>query len=356
MANFVSYVAPTSLENARAIIPNDYEPDLFNDMGFVLRAKADSGEDIHLWMFMYRQRGEEVIINNEVCQTLLVCPTYTPAEKESMHDTPFINKGQNIDDYHPLNTLTFTDTPTTATWTLAGRVFSSRANHWTVSGSHAGVSVQLEWTQRGDALYNGGPFADLHSDAGHSAFIVHAHVTGTVTAGGRTLVVSAGNGHGIHERICMAGHVPARLQYMLERGMNWLNGYGAAMSWYIKTASRGRSATMMLNVYGETLAVVGGEWAGVEEVGFWLDPKTNQVNPRKWRVWAVVEGKGRLEAVVTAYGRAYYTWVRQGGVVLVNQFVADAVCTWTREDGTRVVEEQMAMNEYMRTLYVQPTS
>jgi len=354
MANFVSYVAPIVLENARAIIPNDYEPDLFNDMGFVLRARADSGEDIHLWMFMYRQRGEEVIINNEVCQTLMVFPNFTDEQKKHMHDTPFVNKGQNIEDYHKIGALTFKDTPDTNTWNLAGRVFESRQGNWTVSGSHAGVKVQLEYKQRGEALYNGGPFADLHSGKGHSAFIVHCHVTGTVTVGEKVMTISAG--HGIHERICMAGHVPARLQYMLERGMNWVNAWGPSISFYIKTASRGRSATMMLNVDGETIAIVGGEKAGVEEVEFWLDPKTNQVNPRKWRVWANVEGKGRLEATVTAYGRAYYTWTRQGGGVLVHQYVADSVSKWTREDGKVVEEGGVAMNEYMRTLYVQPSS
>jgi hypothetical protein len=36
------------------------------------------------------------------------------------------------------------------------------------------------------------------------------------------------------------------------------------------------------------------------------------MNPRKWKMWAIVEGKGRFEAGVTAYGRAYYTWTRQG--------------------------------------------
>jgi hypothetical protein len=125
MANFVSYVTPIALENARAIIPDGYEPDLFNDMGFVLRARTDTDEDIH---FMYRQHGTEEIINNEVCQTLMVFPNFTDAEKLSMHDTRYINKGQNIDDYHPLGSLKFADEEKKITWTFAGSVFESRPN------------------------------------------------------------------------------------------------------------------------------------------------------------------------------------------------------------------------------------
>jgi hypothetical protein len=63
---------------------------------------------------------------------------------------------------------------------------------------------------------------------------------------------------------------------------------------------------MILNVDGETNAIVGGTKAWVEEIDFWLDPKTNQMNPRKWKMWAIVEGKGRFEADVTAYGRVLY--------------------------------------------------
>jgi hypothetical protein len=73
---------------------------LFNDCGFVVRAKAESGEDTHLGMFTYQQRGSETIIDGDITQTLMVYGKFSDGEKKSMHDTPYINKGQNIDDYH----------------------------------------------------------------------------------------------------------------------------------------------------------------------------------------------------------------------------------------------------------------
>ena len=352
MANFVSFVGPTDLENARAIVPEGYERDLFNDMGFVLRAKTETGEDLYIWMFMYRQLGTEVIINNEVCQTLMVNVKFADEEKSSMRDTPYINKGQNLDDYHKVGTLKFSDTEDSNTWTLAGRVFrSEQQKKWKVTGEHAGVRVDLHYTQRGDAFYNGhrGAFDDLKSGEGHAAFIVHCYVTGTVTVSGKTMSIYEG-----HERICMAGHVPERIQFMKARGMNWMNGWGKDISWYMKTADRGRSSTCMLIIDGETMVVYGGENAWIEEIGFWLDPKTNQMNPCKWKVWALTE-KGRLDATVSAYGRAYYTWVRAGGTILVHQYVADCEAKFTRKDGTVTEEKQMASNEYMRTLYLQET-
>jgi hypothetical protein len=48
-----------------------------------------------------RQKGNEVIIDGDVTQNLLVYGKFTEDEKKDMHDTPYVNKGQNIEDYLP---------------------------------------------------------------------------------------------------------------------------------------------------------------------------------------------------------------------------------------------------------------
>lgn len=123
----------------------------------------------------------------------------------------------------------------------------------------------------------------------------------------------------------------------------------------------------MVNIDGELAVVKGADKAWVEETGRWLDPHTNQLNPCKWKIHAIT-GKGRLDAVVTAYGRAYYQWIRMGGTLVVHQFLADAEATFTRTDGSVVASKQKGTNfglpdqtpltvlaslEYMRTFYKQ---
>lgn len=110
-------------------------------------------------------------------------------------------------------------------------------------------------------------------------------------------------------------------------------------SWYGLTADVGPASTFMINIDGELAVVKGPEKAWVEEIGRWLDPHTNQLNPCKWKVHAITE-KGRLDAVVTAYGRAYYQWIRMGGTLVVHQFLADAEATFTRTDGTVIKSKQ----------------
>jgi hypothetical protein len=49
----------------------------------------------------------------------------------------------------------------------------------------------------------------------------------------------------------------------------------------------GPSSSAMVNIDNELSVVSGADMAWVEETGFWSDSKTNQMNPRKWRVWAI---------------------------------------------------------------------
>ena len=349
-----SYCGPVELKNDCRILPEDFDQETFNDNGYVVRARTDEGDDVHLWMFMYRQIGKDVIIDNEVCQTLCIHTAYSDDEKRAMHDTLYENKGQNIDDYHKVHSLKFNEQENQVTWSLAGRIFHTKSDGtFHVEGEHAGVKVDLHFTQRGDAFYHCGQFEKL-SDKGEglAGYVVHAQVKGTITIGEKKMTIS--KGHGIHERIIMGGRVPQRLHYMAGRGSNWSHAWGEKLSFYILTRSLTHSATFMLNVDGETITA-SGQSAWLEEVGFWLDPKTNQTNPRQWRLEAQTE-KGRLESTITAYGRGFYTWTRQGGTILVHQFVADAETKFTRNDGSVIEEKQVASLEYMRTLYIQPSA
>jgi len=91
--------------------------------------------------------------------------------------------------------------------------------------------------------------------------------------------------------------------------------------------------------------------AKVTEEAEWLDPKTKQMNPHKWRVQAETSG-GKLDVVVTAYSRGFYTWTRLNGTLLVHQYLADAEGTFETE-GKVLRSKQVSSLEYMRTLYRQ---
>ncbi|KAF2496906.1 hypothetical protein BU16DRAFT_580922 [Lophium mytilinum] len=350
-ALFGTYTADPVIDSEKFLIANREHNEVFNDNGFVVRARATNGEDVHLWMFMYQQKGPEVIVDGNITQTLLVSAKFGDGEEKVVQDRPYVNKGQNIDDYLPYGTMQVTEAPDETTWENGGRVFINKPPNWYVKGTHAGVTVDLHFKQRGKAFYHCGKFEELTTDEkGIAGYIVHAYVTGTIEYAGKKLEIA--EGHGIHERIIMYGVIPPRIDYMGGRGSHWMHGWGKGFSWYILNKAQSQSATMMINLDNKTYGVHG-EAATIEEIGHWLDPKTNQINPCKWRVQGKVEA-GTFVAVVTGYGRAYYNWVRRGGVLLVHQWVCDSKATFTRNDGTVIEEDQVASCEYMRTLYNQP--
>jgi hypothetical protein len=345
-----SKVMPVELEHLKSHAQGRDSVGLFNDCGFVVRARAESGEDIHLWMFIYQQRGSEVVIDGDITQTLLVYGKFSDEAKKSMHDTPYINKGQNIDDYQTPGSIQIEEDAKSVTWTHTGREFVCQPPNYRIRGSHAGVKVELDFKQSADGFYHCGPFEALKADSGIAGYIVHGRVNGVIEVEGKTLKIV--EGHGIHERLILGGTIPPRIDYNLGGGSQWAHGWGDEFSWYTLTGAQRPSATAMVLIDGEPAVAQGLGKAVVTEEGKWLDPKTNQMNPYKWRVQADTD-KGKLDAVVSAYGRGFYTWTRKNGSLLVNQYLADCVATFTRTDGRVIKSNQVASLEYMRTLYRQ---
>src|ERR1700750_451254 len=97
---YFMHAGQIEIAHEKKIMADDYDSEIFNDYGFVVRAKAETGEDIHLWRFIYQQHGAEVLVDGDVGQTLLVYGKFTEEEKQTMHPmAATVNKGQNIEDY-----------------------------------------------------------------------------------------------------------------------------------------------------------------------------------------------------------------------------------------------------------------
>ncbi|KAK4938697.1 hypothetical protein LTR10_020880 [Elasticomyces elasticus] len=352
--DFSAQVGPVRWDEQGPIVPNDYKKPLFNDVGLIVRAKSDEGNDVLLWIFIYRQQGPEIIIANDVTQTGFVVGEFTDKEKVHMHDTPFISKGQNLEDYYHPGAIEFEETDKKTSWKLGGREMGYLGDgKWYAKGTHAGVETDLIFTQRGDYFYHVSAWDtgfDKKLPGGIAGGNGHVRVNGTIKANGKTYTIT--NGHGMQERIVMAGFIPERINYMGKGGSPWMHGWGEQLSFFTISRDTGHNAQFSVNVDGETLAVMGAGWAITKENEQWLDPKTKQANPRRWTVIATTT-KGRFQASVVGFARYYYTWIRRHGVLVVHQFMCDTVMTFTRNDGSVVSEKGVGMVEYMRTLYNQ---
>jgi len=349
---YVKHVGPTTLDYERALTKGRLGAgkDIFNDLGFVIRGKAESGEDVHLWMFIYETKGPEVIIDGDLTQTLMVYGKFSDEDKKSIRDAPYINKGQNIDDYEKPGSMKIEESSDKVIWSNAGRTMECTPPLWKIGGTHAGVKVDLSFKQTSDAFFHCGTFESLAPDSGMAGYVLHGRASGTIEVDGKVLKMV--NAHGVHERIFMSNTVPRRVDYMGGRGEQWVHGFGEEFSWYMLTADVSGSSTAMVNIDGKLHTVTGKKDAWTHEIGYWHDPKTNQTNPHKWESFIITD-VGRLDATVTAYKRGFYTWIRRGGTLVVHQYVADCKATFTKTDGTVIESNQVASFEYMRTLYKQ---
>jgi len=343
------YTGPVALDYSRAHTDGKNIGELFNDYGFVVRAKTETGEDFHLWMFSYVVRGPEVIVEGDITQTLLVLGKFTDEEKQTISDRPYVNKGQNLEDYEKPGSLTIVESDDSVTWSNAGRTYTGKPPIYEIGGVHAGVKVNLTFKENSKALYHHGRFEDCKPEVGDAGYLVHCDVTGTVEVQGKVYKIA--KGYGVHERIIQYGVVPPRIDYMLGIGLSWAHGWSEEFSWYIMSGN-GPMGKAYINIDGEVIVAEGQKNAWVEDTDRWLDPKTRQITPYKWRI-QIITPKGRLDVAVVGYGRAFYTWTRSGGTLVVNQYVCDAESTFTRTDGTVIKTSQMASMEYMRTLYRQ---
>ena len=353
-AIYNNVAGPIKLDDEKKNIADDYKGELFNDSGFVLRAKAETGEDIHLWSFIYAQQGREIIVDGDVAQTLLVYGKFSEEEKQYMHpDATTVNKGQNIEDYYKPGSIKVSESKDKVVWKLDSLKHHCTPPEWHIKGEHAGVKVDIHFKQLNPAFWHLGTFETI-KPIGMAGYVVHCSTSGTIEVDGKVLTIK--NQFGLHERIIQQGKVPDRTGHMSGRGLHWMHGFSEGFSWYLIRGDVGKGmGSAMVNLGDEQFLLEDPTSSGVEEVMQWIDPVSKILSPYKWRVWVRTK-QGTLEARIYAYARQYYTWIRRGGTLVVNQYCADADVEFRHADGRVTQAKQMVSIEHMRTLYRQLSS
>lgn len=228
-----------------------------------------------------------------------------------------------------------------------------------LGGEHAGVKldidVELYKPESYGTFFANGPFEGLQDESKTSADgIVHTRCSGIVEVDGKVLRFK--DGWGVHERILQRYTIPDRTGFMSGRGLWWIHGFSEDFTWFLKRGDIGKGTSVaMINIDNKQIVLKDPSSSGVEEIANWVDPLTRILSPYKWRVWVRID-QGTLETHIHAYQRAYYTWVRRGGILVVSQYCADAETTFTYPDGTVKLALQMISIEHMRTLYRQLSS
>jgi len=316
------------------------EMDLWENHGFLLRAEATDGTDVTLWTSPYIvKRGPRSYYASEmdILQTVLVATSYTPAEKQVMHDNDFVAVGWCPADYLPRGTVAADRSDERVLWKILGREYEDAPPHWAARGEHGGVDLDLrfEGYVPSFTVYPHDRFAD----DGIAWYEAYLRANGSIVHDGRRLDVE---GYACHERVIVTrDHEP---QKMRGHGLNWHHLFAdRVQSWIMTSPSAGEGLAYVV-VDGTTHKVEGPERVRIEDAGHWVDPRSWMRVPYRWRVVVETDG-GVLDLHAGAYARAYYPWTPFRDTVNVLYWMsAEATGTFTRTDGEVV---PFAVAKYM---------
>jgi hypothetical protein len=291
------------------LVPPDR--DLWENNGwFVIGTTEGSGgpaTDVVLWVSPYRVMGRPggpfTVRDAVVHQTLLIAAEYPPAERDRMHDNPFVSVGWDPGDFLEPGALRVDEAPDAVTWRLGGRAYVAAPPRWRLHGEHAGVDLDLRCEALAPAFWFTDPADDLLTTEDRWVY-VQARAAGTVRVGDRTLSIV---GQGSHERHTRLGTRYDPLALYAGAGVYWHNVCADELQvMAVARPSLGVAYGKVL-LDDRVLDFRGPGAVRIDELAHWPDPRSGYYLPYRWRV-RMHSPEGTLEAEATAFARAYYVW------------------------------------------------
>lgn len=308
------------------------EQDLWENHGFLFRGETPEGEDVSFWTSPYIvHRGPHSYYSAgmNILQTVFVAGRWSAAEKQVMHDNDFVAAGWSPSEYLPEGTIEVDHSDERVLWKALGREYEDAPPRWAIRGEHGGVGFDISL----DAIVPSfNVFAhDRFTKDGIAWYEAYLNGGGIVRHAGESYAVS---GHACHERVIVTrDHEP---HLMRERGLFWHHLFGDRVKCWVMTAPSVNYGLAYVVVDGETFRADGHDDATIEELDFWIDPRSGFKVSCRWHIVVQTAG-GVLDAVAGAFARAYYPWSPFADTANILYWMpAEANGTFIKRDGEAV--------------------
>jgi hypothetical protein len=324
------------------------EQDLWENHGFLVRGETPDGVDYTLWTSPYIvKRGPESYYSGEmdILQTMLVAGKFSAEQKKVMNDTDFVAYGWAPFDHEERGFITADRNDERVLWKVGNREYEDAPPHWAIRGEHGGIDLDLSF----DAYV---PAFDVYphdrfSEDGIAWYEAYLRAAGTIGYQGKQLDVS---GYACHERVIVTrDHVPEKLR---DRGLYWQHLFGDRVQAWVMTSPSANEGLAYVVVDGETFRAEGPAEVEIEDLDYWVDPRSWFRVPYRFKIKVQTTG-GELELVAGAYARAYYPWTPFRDTVNILYWMsAEATGTFTRNDGETVpIENEKYMAHSNRVIW-----
>lgn len=282
--------------------------------GFMIMGETDEGEEVSLVSCIFRVGGGkegpwQVDEGFKGQTTFLVSPK---DHSGGMQDNDFIgNRTWATDSWQPGEIVRTDDA---VIWKLGNRQHVNRPPFWEIKGEHMGVEFDLLLTGIGDAAYHKGPYKDLaENQIGGYEHPLCAE--GTITANGKTYTLRKDKSFGCQESFLQpAWDLAAVLQGETYYWVWWASDNVRIFIYYYPSVGKTYSH---VTVDGEDIPFSenGQSNINMEELEYWIDPKTRLRVPVKWH-FNMESASGTIDMDISAATRTFYSYLTTSGATM----------------------------------------
>lgn len=285
------------------------------DHGFLIMGESEEGDEISLVSTFFRLGGGvdgPWMVDDRFCEqtTLLVIPK---GQRGAIHDNHFIgNRTWGIDHWRS-GQITKTDDE--VIWKIGNLQHICRPPVWELKGEHLGIEFDFVLGATEDATYHKGKYSEFEAN-GIGGYEMPVWAEGTVRAEGKTYTMKREKTFCNHEKFTQPAWDLAKVLTGETYYWSWFHCESALIFIYYYP-SEGK-AHSHVSVEGQSYDFNdhnGQSNISMEELEWWIDPKTRMRIPVKWH-FNITSKNGVIDFDVAASHRTFYSFLTESGATM----------------------------------------
>lgn len=282
--------------------------------GFLIMGETEEGEEVSIVSCIMRVGGSKDDIW-QVEDAFKGQTTFLVSSKDhsgGIQDNDFIgNRTWATDNWQPAE---ITKTDDAVIWKLGNRQHICRPPYWEIKGEHMGIEFDLLLTGIGNAAFHKGPYENLKAN-NIAGFEHPLCAEGTIKAEGKTYTLEKDKSFGCQEKFTQPAFDLAKiLNGETYYWVWWANERVRIFIYYYPQMNKTYSH---VTVDGEDVQFMEGGQSDIkmDELEYWIDPKTRLRVPVKWR-FQMNSAAGAIDMEINAATRTYYSYLTQSGATM----------------------------------------
>jgi hypothetical protein len=274
---------------------------------------AECGDyDIALVAAAYNVGGEVWGVDDAVLQQTTFMAV--PHKQQGMQDNPFIS--HRIEATRP-SAFEIRREVDSVVKQVGNRLFTARSPHWEVHGEHMGVDCNVTMSGLGPTDWHLGKWVDIGRN-GRGGYSQLCWAEGDITANSVRYEFECGYGIQAHEIVSEAWSKPLETDNPIQYFYYMYFSDDVQVSLYMRPAAGSIYARVVID---GKVTLFGWDEVAVDELKWWVDPRTGMRIPVRWHVNCSTDDV-MLDVNIAAYGRAIYGFYQTSAYKLHYNYLA----------------------------------